>query len=228
MPRVSEPGPRDRILGAAEHAFAENGFEGASLRDIVREAQVNLAMVYYYFQSKNGLVEAVLKRRFGPLRGEHLDLLRDFEREAGSCPLLVEKILEAMLLPALRLAAAEPAKRHAVTRLIGRVVTEPNPQIQLILRSQRAEVQAAFLKAMQAALPEISEPELERRIEFVWGALSSILCNPQRLQLQTRGADKPWDAQTVMAEMIRFFAPGFRAPGTSVRASAVPDYKAIS
>ena len=89
-------------------------------------------------------MEAVLKRRFGPLREEHLALLREFEVEAKGRPLPVEKILEAMLLPPLRLAAKAPAKRQAVTRLIGRIVTEPNPQIQEVLRSQRAEVRTAF------------------------------------------------------------------------------------
>ena len=74
--------PRARILDAAEGAIAEEGFAGASLRDIVREAQVNLATVYYYYGSKIGLMEAVLKRRFGPLREEHLALLREFEAKA--------------------------------------------------------------------------------------------------------------------------------------------------
>ena len=59
---------RERILEAAEQVFGDAGFAGASLRAIVRRAHVNLATVYYYFGSKNGLMEAVLKRRFGPLR----------------------------------------------------------------------------------------------------------------------------------------------------------------
>ena len=123
MVRRAKPDPQARILDAAENAVAELGFAGASLREIVREARVNLATVYYYFGSKRGLMEAVLKRRFGPLREEHLALLREFEAASNGRPLPVEKILEAMLLPPLRLAAKAPAKHHAVTRLIGRIVT---------------------------------------------------------------------------------------------------------
>src|ERR1017187_7937575 len=136
MPKLSEQDRQTRILDAAETAIAELGFAGASLRLIVLEAQVNLATVYYYFGSKRGLMEAVLKRRFGPLRQEHLALLGEFEAAAGGRPLPVGKILEAMLLPPLRLAAKAPAKRQAVTRLIGRIVTEPNPRIQHVLSSQ--------------------------------------------------------------------------------------------
>ena len=127
MPKSSEPDRQTRILDAAESAIAESGFAGASLRDIVQEARVNLATVYYYFGSKVGLMEAVLKRRFGPLRQEHLAMLGKFEAAARGRPLPVEQILEAMLLPPLRLAAKAPAKRQTVTRLIGRIVTEPKP-----------------------------------------------------------------------------------------------------
>ncbi len=130
MARHAKLDPQTRILDAAENAIAEFGFAGASLRHIVLEAGVNVATAYYYFRSKRGLMEAVLKRRFGPLREEHLALLRRFEAEAKGRPLPVEKILEAMLLPPLCLAAKAPAKQQAITRLIGRIVTEPNPQIQ--------------------------------------------------------------------------------------------------
>jgi len=68
MAKDTETSRRERILDAAERAFGDYGFTGASLRRIVVEARVNLATVYYYFGSKNGLMEAVLKRRFGPLR----------------------------------------------------------------------------------------------------------------------------------------------------------------
>ncbi len=211
MVRRAKPDPQARILDAAENAIGEFGFAGASLRDIVREARVNLATVYYYFGSKNGLMEAVLKRRFGPLREEHLALLREFEAAAKRRPLPVEKILEAMLLPPLRLAAKAPAKHQAVTRLIGRIVTEPNPQIQEVLRTQRVEVRTAFQNALQRSLPKASLADLFWRIEFVWGALGFVLCNPRKLEVETQGACDLAKTDDVLAEMIDFFSPGFRA-----------------
>jgi AcrR family transcriptional regulator len=211
MLRSAKPDPRTRILDAAENAVADSGFAGASLRDIVRQARVNLATVYYYFGSKIGLMEAVLKRRFGPLREAHLALLREFEVKAKGRPLPVEKVLEAMLLPPLRLAARAPAKRQAVTRLIGRIVTEPNEQIQEVLRSQRGEVRAAFLKALQRSLPGAPLPDLQWRIEFVWGALALALCNPRKIEIETRGACDLAKTEEVLAQMLDFFTPGFRA-----------------
>ena len=217
MPKLSEQDRQTRILDAAENAIAELGFAGASLRHIVLEAQVNLATVYYYFGSKRGLMEAVLKRHFGPLRQEHLALLGEFEAAAGGRPLPVDKILEAMLLPPLRLAAKAPAKRQAVTRLIGRIVTEPNPQIQHVLSRQRVEVRTAFLRALRRSLPKAPLPALLWRIEFVWGALAFALCNPRKIEIETHGACDPKDTDNMLAEMISFFSPGFHALARGAR-----------
>jgi AcrR family transcriptional regulator len=211
MPKPAEQDRQTRILDAAENAIAELGFAGASLRHIVLEARVNLATVYYYFGSKRGLMEAVMKRCFGPLRQEHLALLQEFEQAAEGRPLKVEKILEAMLQPPLRLMATASDKHHAVTRLIGRIVAEPNPETQEMVRSQRAAVRAAFLKALQRSLPRAPVPALVWRLEFVWGALAFILCNPRRIEIETHGACNPADTDNLLAELIRCFAPGFQA-----------------
>jgi AcrR family transcriptional regulator len=217
MAKQAELDPRTRILDAAENAIGERGFTGASLRNIVLEARVNLATVYYYYGSKRGLMEAVLKRRLGPLREEHLSLLREMEASARGRPLPVEKVLEAMLLPPLRLAVGNAAKRQAVTRLIGRIVTEPDEPTQEVLRGQRAEVWTAFLKAWQRSLPRAPAAELLWRMEFVWGALGFILCNPRKIELETHGACNPAKVDQFLAGMIHFFAPGFQALARGTR-----------
>ncbi len=52
-----------QILEAAERLFAEHGFDGTSVRDIAAEAGVNLAMISYYFGSKEGLLGALFTHR---------------------------------------------------------------------------------------------------------------------------------------------------------------------
>ena len=52
---------RRRILKAASRVFAEQGYEGASIRDIVARADVNQAAINYHFGSKEGLYRAVLE-----------------------------------------------------------------------------------------------------------------------------------------------------------------------
>ena len=52
-----------QILGKAEELFAARGYEGTTVRDIAEAAGVNLAMISYYFGSKEKLLEALFKER---------------------------------------------------------------------------------------------------------------------------------------------------------------------
>lgn len=52
-----------QIMEAAEKLFSEKGFAGTSVRDIAEEAGVNLAMISYYFGSKEKLMENLFKYR---------------------------------------------------------------------------------------------------------------------------------------------------------------------
>jgi TetR/AcrR family transcriptional regulator len=54
---------KDHILDVAEKVFSELGFDGASTRTISGEAGVNMAMLNYYFGSKEGLFLAVINRK---------------------------------------------------------------------------------------------------------------------------------------------------------------------
>jgi AcrR family transcriptional regulator len=56
-------------MEAAEELFAERGFDGTSVRDIAEKADVNLAMISYYFGSKEKLMQALFK-----YRGENITL----------------------------------------------------------------------------------------------------------------------------------------------------------
>ena len=54
---------KDHILDVAERVFSEMGFDGSSTRMISGEAAVNMAMLNYYFGSKEGLFLAVIERK---------------------------------------------------------------------------------------------------------------------------------------------------------------------
>lgn len=54
---------RGLILDAAEEAFAERGYDGASLRDIAARAGFSSAAIYLFFENKQDLYERMLVRR---------------------------------------------------------------------------------------------------------------------------------------------------------------------
>ena len=71
---------RRRILDAALQEFSAKGIAGARVEAIAERADVNKAMLYYYFGSKEGLFVAVLERAYAAIREaerkvdvEHLD-----------------------------------------------------------------------------------------------------------------------------------------------------------
>ena len=56
------------ILQVAEKLFAEHGFDGTSIRMISKEAGINVAMVSYYFGSKESLLEKLIIYRTSDLK----------------------------------------------------------------------------------------------------------------------------------------------------------------
>ena len=56
------------ILQVAEQLFAEEGFDGTSVRDIAKIANVNVAMISYYFGSKEKMLEALVLNRISDMR----------------------------------------------------------------------------------------------------------------------------------------------------------------
>ena len=82
---------QEHILEVAEELFAEYGFEGTSVRELAKKAKVNVAMISYYFGSKEQLIKSLIQYRAGTFKEtlkalnkethspiEKLDLLIDY------------------------------------------------------------------------------------------------------------------------------------------------------
>jgi TetR/AcrR family transcriptional repressor of nem operon len=52
---------RDRLIEAAKAKFYQQGVARTTLADIAQHAQVPLGNVYYHFQTKEALVQAVVQ-----------------------------------------------------------------------------------------------------------------------------------------------------------------------
>ncbi len=105
---------RSRLLAAAREVFSEQGFQGATVREICRRAEVNLAAVNYHFSNKQALFTAALD--FEPLhalrhnampevcavaRLEHF--IQDFltqlmdEKSSSQCKLMMHELINPTL-----------------------------------------------------------------------------------------------------------------------------------
>ena len=203
---------KTRILDAAELLFMEHGFEATSLRSLTSAANVNLAAVNYHFGSKEELFQAVLTRRLDPMNQERIELLERVERESNGKPSTVEKILFAMLIPALRLARDEERGGKNFLRLVGRAYADPAPFIRQFLSEQYAEMIGRYKEAFHKALPHLSRQELTWRLHFVMGALSYTLAGTDALKLFAQVTEARDNDELLLQRLAPFLVAGLKAP----------------
>ncbi len=86
---------KTHILESAEELFSRKGFEAATVRDIADAAGVNLAMISYYFGSKEKLLESLFEERMISMKLKVESLLKDEELTPFE---KVESIIESFVL----------------------------------------------------------------------------------------------------------------------------------
>lgn len=61
MTENKDPNAREKLINEAGKLFAEFGFQGVSTREIAKAADLNISLISYYFEGKEGLYLAVFK-----------------------------------------------------------------------------------------------------------------------------------------------------------------------
>jgi AcrR family transcriptional regulator len=121
--RTGQPDTRERIRLAARDRFLAAGYRDVTMRSIAAAADVDVALVSYYFGNKNGLFSAAMSFAISPA-----ELIED--AFAGDPDTLAERMLRTMLtawdnptigIP-LRTAAAAAIGEPATQRLVAEAV----------------------------------------------------------------------------------------------------------
>ena len=212
---------KERILDAAETLFMEHGYEATSLRALTAAADVNLAAVNYHFGTKEELFQTVLTRRLDPMNQRRLELLTRLEAESAGRPLPCDRILSALLEPALTLARDPKRGGSNFLRLLGRAYADPAPFIRQFLSDQYAEMIARFKAAFGRALPHMPRKELSWRLHFIMGALSYTLAGTDALKLIAElNPLETTNDEILLRRLAPFLLAGLMAP--------LPDVSAIT
>jgi AcrR family transcriptional regulator len=90
---------REQIIDAAMRVFAQKGFTKATNKDIAREAGITPGLIYYYFESKEALLNALLETR------TPVQLLATLPEQAYALP--PEFFLKMMLKRVLEIVEGE-------------------------------------------------------------------------------------------------------------------------
>ena len=149
---------KQKILDTAERLIGQQGFAATSLRQIIGEAGVNLAAVHYYFGSKEELLDEVITPKASVVNAQRLALLDQFETEAGSQPIPVEKILTAFFEPIIGMAAETPQFVQLMGRLFGEGL------MPAIVEKHFQPTVTRFVQALRRAMPDPRRASTHRHI----------------------------------------------------------------
>ena len=209
---MGEVSTRERILGAAEELFAEQGFS-TSLRRITASAGVNLAAVNYHFGSKDELIREVFARRLGPLNAERLRLLDEVEAGAADGEPSVEAIVEAFVGPPLRMSL-DPGGATFM-RLFGHCLGQRDDGVLRMFAEQFRAVIDRFSSALGRVLPGLDRADVVWRMLFMVGSMAHTMSLSDKLPELSRGACAPAGVEELIRRLVPFVAAGMRAPVTA-------------
>jgi AcrR family transcriptional regulator len=191
---------RTAILAAAERLYADRGFGDVTLRDIVAEANVNLAAVNYHFGSKDELIAELFVTRSLALNRERLRELRAAE-ERGNGHAGVADILRALVGPSLRGCIGPERERSTAARFMIRASIESVPPIRRI-RNREIDHLRKFVTALRRALPDRSEAELYWGLHFALAMAQQTVRDSERLTKLSEGKCDLDDVAGVIARVV--------------------------
>lgn len=86
---------KEIIIQSAIELFSAQGFEGTSVREIATAANVNVAMINYYFGSKEKLFESLVEYRAAFLKGIFEELINNKSLSAiEKIDIIIDKTIE--------------------------------------------------------------------------------------------------------------------------------------
>jgi AcrR family transcriptional regulator len=196
---------RTRILDAAERLFAEKGVDAISVRAVLKEAGVNVALAHYHFGSREGLIEELLRTRVAPLAEEQI---RDIvEVDARGADATLEDVLRAYFGGAFR-------ARPNLAKLLAQLQLAANPALREMGRDAMRKAIYRLGEALMRRMASPAEPErLLLRLFLVFMAPAQLTAQWEVVQQSARKRfpDRlPTPAQAA-EELVAFCAAGLRA-----------------
>jgi len=204
---MTEPNTKDKILDSAEYLFANKGLKETSVRDITSHANVHLAAVNYHFNTKDGLLRALVERRLRPLNQKRLELLDKYEKRFGQGSVPVESVLHALIAPGIKMCFETPD----FLKIAGQIVSHPDEETYKIYLSNFEVLFTRVRDILVFSLPHISQEELMWRIHFVTGAVIHTCTNHTGLSVLSHGVCEMNDQEEIVNKLILFCAAGLKA-----------------
>lgn len=207
--RPAEPlETREHILDHAEALFAHHGLNGVTVREVGRAAGVDPALVHYYFETKQGLFDAVFERRAEVLNAERIRSMDAYALAAGE-RITIEGCVEAFLEPILRHSIQGDAHWKNYFRLLALVNNTPEWGGRMMTRHFDPVIRR-LIDLLRGCMPQASDVDLFWCYHFLSGALTLSLSETGRIDRLSGGACASGDMEAILRRMVPFIAAGFR------------------
>ena len=191
---------RSAILAAAERLYADRGFGDVTLRDIVAEANVNLAAVNYHFGSKDELIAELFVTRSLATNRERLNELKAAEEKGGGRA-DIDAILRALVGPTLRGCLGPDREGSTAARFMIRASIESVPPIRRI-KNREVDHLRKFVAAMRRSLPGRDDAELYWGLHFALAMAQQTVRDSERLTKLSEGKCDVDDVEGIIARVV--------------------------
>jgi AcrR family transcriptional regulator len=169
-----------KFLEAAESIFGSHGYEGTSVREIASRAGVNLGTLKHYWGSKRELFRDLMERRLRPIHDEAAARLAALDRVNTKRVPHADAVVSCLVEPAFLVGVKsppdldfrDPQARGRFHLFFGRCLTDPAPEIVEDTNEMFNDVSLKFFELMRLASPDLSQAELDWRINCVFGTVS--------------------------------------------------------
>jgi AcrR family transcriptional regulator len=182
--RPGSPDTRERIREAARVRFLADGYQAVSLRAIAAEAGVDVALVSYYFGSKQGLFAATMALPMNPA-----DIFQEVLK--GDLKSLPERGLRALLAVWDAAETGGPLRTMAVTAV-------SNPEVTRLLR------EVISRELVDQLAEKLGDPNGRERAAAFTAQMAGVIFSRYLLQLEPI-ASMPAD------DVLRHVVPSLKA-----------------
>lgn len=197
----------DALMESAIHIFSRDGYEGASLRDIARNADVPLSTIHLYFGSKAELFGAVARKAWEEIDNDRSALLEQALAKNPSQPALADLIV-AIAYPVVR-RALSPHPRDMAQIYVLRGQLHHSPYIDGMLElADRSMVR--WIDAIMLSCPTLSRSDTIWAFSFAVGVVYSWQVIDHRYDSML-GKDDERTPESVTSDIVAFCCSGIEA-----------------
>jgi AcrR family transcriptional regulator len=197
----------ERILDAAEELFARHGIYGVTMREIAELANVDTALLHYYFESKRGVFDAVFARRADVLNSERVREMDRYEAEHNGHYEL-ESVIAAFLRPVFSLNRQGGQGWRNFFGFIGNLTSAP--ELTEIFAQKFDPVVHRFIAMVRKALPDADEADLYWSYHMFCGSLGIVNMDTGAIEHLSDGLCRSEDFDKIEPRLVKFSAAGFR------------------